>query len=216
MIFRDKFSMIFKQVENIITFFKLAFRHRKDFIILDTYAVSEASKIGEFTFRPVILINLLVVVVAFVIVTTVALLHYSPLGFYLLSQQKHPLEAEFAQVAQRIVAVNDSLIANSIQFEQLVAILKSESDTLFTSPKYVLDRPYRQMAQTSDDKDYDLVLQSNANDSNKSLSSALSYDEETSISILPFYYSMFSPSDRMTVGISHYGQSPIWILNFTK
>jgi len=216
MIFRDKFSMVFKQVENIITFFKLALRHRKDFIILDTYAVSEASKIGEFTFRPAILLNLLIVVVAFVIVTTVALLHYSPLGFYLLSQQKHPLEAEFAQVAQRIVAVNDSLIANSIQFEQLVAILKSESDTLFTSPKYAMDSPYRQMAQSADDKDYDLVLQSNENDATKSLLSSLSYDEDLTTGVFPLYYSMFSPRDRMSVGISHYGQSPIWILNFTK
>jgi hypothetical protein len=151
----------------------------------------------------------------FVVITTIALLHYSPLGFYLLSHQKHPLEAEFAQVAQRIVAVNDSLIANSIQFEQLVAILKSESDTLFSSPNYTYESPYLQMAHTADEIDYDLVLQSNANDSHKSLSS-LFYDEGTAAGVLPFYYSMFSPRDRMTVGISNYGQSPIWISNFTK
>jgi hypothetical protein len=102
----------------------LSFKHKKDFLIVETYSFSEASKIGEFTFSPRVFIALGGFVGVLIVAITILIIQTTPLGYALLSHQKHPLEADFVQIAHRIQILSDSLESSNHQLEQFKSVIR--------------------------------------------------------------------------------------------
>lgn len=113
----NSINLFFQQVRSIFKLIVLSFKHKKDFLIVETYSFNEASKIGEFTFSPRVFFMLGGASGVILIALTVVIIQFTPLGFALLSHQKHPMENDFAQIAERIQVLSDSLASSNQQIE---------------------------------------------------------------------------------------------------
>jgi hypothetical protein len=128
-------KLFFQQVKSIIKLIVLSFKHKKDFLILETYSFNEASKIGEFTFSPKVFFILGGFSSVILVALTIVIIQLTPIGYVLLSHQKHPLENDFAQIAERLQVLSDSLATSHHQLELFkTAFLGSEGRQLAYRP----------------------------------------------------------------------------------
>lgn len=122
-------QIAFGQIKSIIKMLLVSVRYRKDFLIIETYSYNEAKKIGDFTFKPKVFFFLAGFTGVIISAITIAILYFSPIGYVVLSHQKHPMEDDLIQIAQRLQAVTDSLNANSMQFEDLKNVIRSNANS---------------------------------------------------------------------------------------
>jgi len=120
----NSIKLFFQQVRSILKLIVLSFKYKKDFLIVETYSFNEASKIGEFTFTPRVFFMLGGVSGVILILLTVVIIQFTPLGFALLSHQKHPMEDDFAQIAERIQILSDSLTTSNHQLELFITAFR--------------------------------------------------------------------------------------------
>lgn len=124
----DSFRLYFQQLISVFQLIKLSVKHKKDFLIVETYSFNEASKVGEFTFTPKIFFALGAFLTFVVVTVTVAVIQFTPLGYALLSHQKHPMEEQFMDIAQRILVLSDSLEVSNQQLEQFKSVIRGTED----------------------------------------------------------------------------------------
>ncbi len=133
-----------QQLKSVFQLLIVSVKHKKDFLIFETYSFNEARKIGEFTFSPSMIFVIGGLAGSLLVMFTMLIIQVTPIGYALLSHQKHPLEDDFTLVAQRVQVLSDSLSSSNYQLEQFKLALRTsnknapadQSDYLANSSEY--------------------------------------------------------------------------------
>lgn len=133
-------NLFYQQVKSVVSFLILQFKYKKDFLIVETHSIKEASKVGEFSFKP----GVFLIVASFfgflIALLTVLVIQVTPLGYTLLSNQKHPKEEEFVQIANRLKILSDSLQSFDSHIESFKSVLRNSDDITHSTSRVGSER----------------------------------------------------------------------------
>jgi hypothetical protein len=126
-------NLFYQQVKSVVSFLILQFKYKKDFLIVETHSIKEASKVGEFSFKPGVFLFVVSFFGFLIVLLTVLVIQVTPLGYTLLSNQNHPKEEEFVQIAYRLKILSDSLQSFDSHIESFKAVLRNPDDIPLTT-----------------------------------------------------------------------------------
>lgn len=159
-------NLFFQQVKSVVSFLILQFKYKKDFLIVETYSFKEASKVGEFSFNPRVFLFIASFFGFLTVFLTVLVIQNTPLGYNLLSHQKHPMEDEFIQIAHRLKILSDSLQTVDTQIESFKTALRN-SDGVQLATSHVGSKGSRELGMGIALKDSEISFTKSVPDTNQ-------------------------------------------------
>lgn len=119
-------------MKSVLTFLRILFERRNEQITLLLLDEGQPSLPEQHSLRPQGLFVLIVSLILAAIIVISAFLYVTPIGNMIFDTDETEIRAELAVITQRIIGLQDSLLARDEQLASIKNVLAGGSDTLFT------------------------------------------------------------------------------------